>query len=374
MTTILTLLVLLAASGTPDESRRFEQLCAQVAAAYDSARGGFVSKDEAPIESAIELAFALGREQGDPLWTARAHRTVGWMYALYDSTGGGFFLRLRDADPSYASFEKPTWANARRLENLIDAWQHGGGEENRRRAARIADFMDRVLLDARGGFVAGQVGDRQLVPEATGFAIRAWLRWAAANADPRLRDFAWKSLDRVWQECWNEGLGLMRRDALGRRERAPLLVDQCEMGRAHILAAHFGGREADLDRARVLGDLVVERFEEPEKGGFAQYATPRGDEGKAKRGGRKFDENARAVRFLAELASITGKNEYRDAARRAIRVFDRDLGKAREDAADWALALRALRSPDLPPRPKWQEAPKPKPETPRVFRIKGRRR
>ena len=201
MTTLLTLAVLLAAPRVSEETRRFERLCAQVAADYDSGRGGFVTRDGAPSEGAIELAFALGRAEGDPLWTARAQRTVDWMHGLFDSTGGGFFLRTRDADPSQTSFDKPTWANARRLENLIDAWQLGRDEKERRVAARVADYMDRVLADGRGGFVAGQVGDRQLQPEANGYAIRAWLRWAAANGDPRMRDFACKSLDRVWETC-----------------------------------------------------------------------------------------------------------------------------------------------------------------------------
>jgi len=368
-----TLLFLLAAGFEGEDAARYERLCAQVAADYDSAHGGFVSRDDAPIESAIELAFALGREQGDPLWTARAYRTVDWMHALYDSAGGGFYLRLRDADPKSASFEKPTWANARRLENLIDAWQRGGGEVNRTRAAQIADYMDRVLLDARGGFIAGQVGDRQLVPEANGYAIRAWLRWAAANADPRARDFALKSLDAVWQSCWINELGVIRRDAFGRPQTVPQLVDQAELGRAFVLSAHLCGREADLDRARVLGNLLLVRFEDPEKGGFAEHARPSGnEEKKVKRGGREFDQNAHAVRFLAELASITGGNKYRDAARRAQGAFDKNLGKAGENAAEWALAIRALKAPDLPPRPTWKEEPKAKP-APKVFRIKGRR-
>ena len=372
MNTLLALLVLLAtrpgAQATALDAARLERLYGQVAASYDSTRGGFVTRDEAPVESAIELAFALGRERGDPLWTARARRTVDWMNALYDSTGGGFFLRRKDADPREPSFEKPTSANARRLENLVDALR-GGGDESRKIPARVVDYMERVLADGRGGFVVGQVGSRALVPEANGQAIHAWLRWAAATADPRPRDFALKSLDRVWESCWAEGLGLTRPDEFGEAAAAPRLVDQTEMGRAFVLGAHLAGRQADLDRARTLGELLLSHFEDPEKGGFAEHARPTGPE-KVRRGGREFDQNAQAVRFLAELAAITGKNEYRDAARRAVQAFEKDLGRKRENAADWALALRALRVPDLPQRPAWREPPKvgPAPEQPRVFR------
>jgi len=370
MTTLLTLFVLLATRPGAQAARdaaRLERLYQTVAASYDSSHGGFVTRGQAPDESAIELAFALGREQGDPLWTARAQRTVQWMGGLYDSTGGGFFQRLKDANHMETSFEKPTWANARRLENVIEASQRDGGEGQGAVAARVADYMDRVLSDGRGGFVAGQVGDRTLIPEINGLAIHAWLRWAAATGDPRKRDFALKSLDRVWETNAAEGRGLMRANEFGEAYGAPLLVDQTEMGRALVLGAHLAGRQADLDRARALGELLLLNFEDPEKGGFAEDAV-RNPDGHVKRGGRKFEENASAVRFLAELAAITGKNEYRDAARRAAASFDKDLGKTRDDAAEWALALRALQVSDLPQRPVWRDPPKPKPEQPRVFR------
>src|SRR5439155_1041952 len=114
MNTLLPLLVLLArhpaSQASSRDAARLEHLYAEVSAGYDSARGGFVTRDGAPLESSVELAFALGREQGDPLWTARARRTVVWMHALYDSAGGGFFLRLKDADPMQQSFDKPTSA------------------------------------------------------------------------------------------------------------------------------------------------------------------------------------------------------------------------------------------------------------------------
>jgi uncharacterized protein YyaL (SSP411 family) len=367
---VLALLAPIAAEDAP----RFDRLCAQVAASWDSARGGFVTRDGQPLESAVELAFVLGHDRADPLWTVRARQTVSWTLGLYDEAGGGYFQRRRDADPSKPSFEKRTDSNARRLENLIDAWLNGGDDEDRSAAARVVDYFDRVLLDARGGFVAGQVGDRDLVPEANGYAIHAWLRWAAATADPRVRDFAQKSLDRVWDSCWKEGLGMMQKGTFGELKGAPLLVDQSEMGRAYVLGAHIGGRQVDLERARTIGRLLLERFEDPAKGGFAEHALAAGeDKVKVKRGGREFDQNAHAVRFLAELASITGESKYRDAARRAVHAFEKDLGKAGAEAGDWALAVRSLLTPDLPPRLTWKQlAPKSLPRPTKVFRTKRR--
>jgi uncharacterized protein YyaL (SSP411 family) len=369
-----------AAQAPPGHDARTDRLIEQVAAGWDSARGGFVTRDGAPMESAVELAFALGRERGEPRWTARARQTVRWTLGLYDSTGGGFFSRTRDADRMSSSFEKWTEPNARRLENLIDAWHAGGGAVDREAVAdrgvatRVVDYFERVLMDPRGGFVAGQSGDRDLQPRANGFAIHAWLAWAAATSDPRVRDFALKSLDRVWTSSWNPDFGLLRRDPFGELRSAPQLEDQTEMGRALVLAAHLGGRAADLARAKTLGEMLLARYEDPQKGGFASQASPK--QGKVKRSGRDAGENARAARFLAELASVTGERKYREAALRASRAFARDLEKASgEPAAEWALALRAIAAPDLPRRPVWQAAEPPtKPPAPHRARTKPRKR
>src|SRR5678815_3499730 len=176
-----------------------EKLTASVAASFDTTRGGFVTRDRAPNESAIELAWTLGRD--DAASRTRARRSVEWTWSLYDSVGGGFLQSERDARHDVAFFEKRTDANAWRLENRIDAWldarRHGSGDADRRVILQVVDFFERVLLDGRGGFVAGQVGDRDLLPESNGPAIHAYLRWAAASGESRWRDFAWKSLDPV---------------------------------------------------------------------------------------------------------------------------------------------------------------------------------
>ena len=66
------------------------------------------------------------------------------------------------------------------------------------------------------------------------------------------------------------------------------------------------------------------------------------------------EENARAALFFAELGGVTGESRWRDAARRGIDAFSEDVDKAGPEAADWALAVRALSAPDLPQKPEWQ--------------------
>lgn len=369
------------ARPTHDESLepQIRRLTDYVAASYDSVRGGFVTRDRAPNEASIELAWRLAAE-GDAAWRRRARRSVEWTWTLYDSTGGGFLQGERDARRDMATFEKRTDSNALRLENRIDAWLdakalgaegNADAETDRRVIRQALDFFERVLLDARGGFVAGQVGDRELVPESNGPAIGAYLRWAAATGEPRWRDFAWKSLDRIFGENWNPDFGFLRLGAMGQVISVPRLDDQVEMGRAFVLAAHVGGREADLQRARAIGDLLLARFEDRKLGGMrGQVAL--GRDGKIKGAARDPEPNARAARFLAELASVTGDGKYRDAARRLVDQFVPGRNRGAADDADWVLAMRSMQRAELPGRAEWKAPPPPTPQVSPVFRVKKR--
>ena len=131
----------------------------------------------------------------------------------------------------------------------------------------------------------------------------------------------------------------------------PLLLDQAEMGRAYILAARLCGRPQDRDRARLLGELMLKRFQEP-AGGFRTQSMP-SKNGLIKKARSFADENARAARFLCELSALTQDVRYREAAGRATAVFTKEMAKAGLEAADWALAVRASYDADLPGPGNW---------------------
>ena len=373
---MLMLAIALSMPLPAQDQPRFDSMWQTVVAAYDTSRGGYVTKDGAPVEAAIELSLQLAREQNDAAALERAITTLDWTLGLFDSVGGGFLTRARDADPKNASFEKMTIPNARRLEALIEAWTATDDERYRRFGAQTVDYFDRVLLDGRGGFVHGQVGDRQLVPESNGAAIRAWMEWAARTGSTRFRDFAWKSLDRSWDECWMGAPGMIRRGTFGEITEAPRLVDQIEMGRAYLFAAHVAGRETDLQRAQEIADTMLVTYADP-KGGFKTRAMPN-KKGVLKSAKREFEENVRAARFLAELAAVAGQSHYRDVARATLAAFEeKEYEKASlEEAAEVALALRAMTAPDLPERPEWKVIAEKQPTQDRSasFKLKRHRR
>jgi len=362
--------ILLLATASPaispnDPRATYEALAVQVAAAFDTARGAFVGRSGIPHEGAVELAF-LRAASGDPVWKDRALRSVEWSRSLMDTIGGGFYHSL-DAR-SEETLGKRTDSNALRMANLVRAWRASGEDRHRADAARVVDYMERVLLDGRGGFVTAQVGDRDLDPGANGVAIQAWLRYSAARLDRRRRDFALRSLDRIWETSWEPEVGLVMANSFGEVLREPQLVDQVEMGRAYLLAYQLCRRPVDRDRACLLGDLVIARFSDPE-GGYKSQTKP-GKSRSIRRAPRESRGNAWTARFLYELAALTENDTYRTAAQRAWEPFRKGLAKQGLDAADWALAARAAFAPESPAQPQWassdDSAPPPRPRSVRI--------
>jgi len=349
----------------------YERLAAQTAQAWNAERGAWVEKDGLPSTSSVELALLRSGEPGGDQWRQRAERTIDFTWTLFDSVGGGFVQLPKHADPTNPGFDKRTDSNAARLENLVDLMQAGGGETAEKHAAQVIDYFERVLLDGRGGFMPGQIGDRFLIPDVNGLAIHAWMRWCAATGDARRRDFGLLSLDRLWSKTWDDRFGLMRKGDFDVVLGPPQLTDQVEAGRAYLLSSQVTGRQIDRDRAVLLGNLIVDRFVDRRKGGFLTRSVPDKDGG-VKKAPVESSENARAARFLCELSAATGDPRYRAAARTAWAAFEEKFEKEGLRASEWAIAVHESFAPANYARADWQtpETAKPKP---RSRRFRGAR-
>jgi len=332
----------------------WQRLCFRVEDAFDSTRGGFVDKHGVLDESAVDLGFLLGPRERHERWTGYSLYTTQWMLGLEDSVGGGFYAR-HEVVAGRGQFERSTLMNARRLENLIDAWERTNDTRYWVSAVRLLEFAERNVVDGRGGFTSDPVGDQDLVPQVNGVAIRAWLKWWAAGRDPKRRDFALRSIDRLWHGAWSDTIGFVRTSSFGGLLAWPQLSDQTEMGRALVMSAQLAGRRVDLDRARQVADLMLANFAD-EQGTFRSEA-PMKNGRLSRKGGRVARENARAALFLCELAHVAKEPRYYEAARRTWRAYDKDLDKTKLEVADWVLAMDAAISPVFPKRP--AEGPKP---------------
>jgi uncharacterized protein YyaL (SSP411 family) len=343
--------------ATAQDRALYESLSAQVMAAFDSTRGGFVGRDGAPVEGAIELALARGRD-GDALALARARQTLHWMHALMDTVAGGYVSTLRDMDPRETRFEKLTSLNARRLEVLTQALAIEHDPLLEHDAQRVLEYFDRLLTDPRGGFYNGQMGSREFEPEANGIALQGWIRWAAAHDDARRRGHAWRTTDMLWNTCREEDLGMVRRDTWGTIHDPSILSDQVEMARGCLFLFAAAGRDSDGLRAAALVRHLKTHFEDERKGGYREeYAYERF--GHAHRASRPSDDNARAARLLIEYGVANADTSAIASARRTLTSFVRDT-RPRLETGEWALALRALWAPPgdaLPARARFAPAP-----------------
>src|SRR5439155_11700489 len=129
----------------PDDQALWQRLCFRVQDAFDSTYGGFVTRQGVVSESAIDLAFLLGRREGQQRWRGCGVYTVQWMLRLEDSVGGGFYRR-REVVAGQGQFDRPTVTNARRLENLIDAWEATNDSRYWVSAVRLLEFAERNVV------------------------------------------------------------------------------------------------------------------------------------------------------------------------------------------------------------------------------------
>jgi len=362
-----------AADGMPEDRALYEQLCRHVMSLYDESRGGFVRTNGTPCEAAIELGLARGAD-GDEQALERALHTLRWMHSLLDTVGGGYFEGARDVDHATDTFEKRTDSNLRRLE-LLARVADREGETFERDARRVVDYSQRLLMDGRGGFQSAQIGSRDLEPASNGVALRGWWRWAVRSGDPRLRDFAFRSHSRLWNECRDEEQGFVRRDTWGKVITPSRLADQVEMGLAYLRAWRAAGRDSDLVRAARIGAHVRAHFEDGNKGGFRNEYAP-AEVSRTKSGSRPFEDNAVAARFMAELGAATGEPAHTAAARRAWAAFPKQFEKPQFEHAEWALAIRATwAEPERLVHGEWKaEVTQQEPRVKSFGRKTGRRR
>jgi hypothetical protein len=160
------------------------------------------------------------------------------------------------------------------------------------------------------------------------------------------REFALRTLERLWSEAWQEGVGMAHR--AGAAAPAVLLDDQVQAASAAIAAFEHTGGVQWLERAQQLAQLIVERFRDP-RGGF--YDTAEADStGFLSQRARPIQDaptpspNAVAALVFLRLHAATGELEYRAEAEAALRAFAggaADLGLYAATyfrAADWFLS------------------------------------
>ena len=289
--------------------------------------------DNALLARAYLRAWQDGRE---PLFERTCRETLEFCLRELRAPEGGFYSSL-DADSEGVEGSFYVWTVGE-LETLLGprapaaiayfgATEHGNFEGANVLEARGPEPEDRteirrMLLDARARRVRPALDDKRLA-SWNALMIAALADAGAVLGDARYLDAAVAAAEFVWERMRGNDGRLLRsfnRDAA----RVPAYLED----HAFLLEALLRTYEATFDerwfvRARALGDEILERFADRERGGFFVSA----DDGEPLIARRKDLEDqpipsgsSSAALGLLRLAALTGSSVYEDAALGAIRL------------------------------------------------------
>ncbi|MBC8068856.1 MAG: thioredoxin domain-containing protein, partial [Deltaproteobacteria bacterium] len=316
-------------------------------------QGGWGRKQRYPWPQPVEHAFLRALAWGDATWRARATTTLASELALIDPVWGGMYQYSVDGDWQHPHYEKITAIQAGAIHNYAMAYRVTGERRWLDASWRVARYMTAMMQDERGGFFTSQDADLRVPGRAPVLGAAYYAKDDAARrvlGIPRIDRAVYADLNGLMIEALCELfaasgerealdaatlaaralLASHRRDDGGfehgvRGDGPPLLYlrDQAAMGRAMLALYRVTGEPEWLDHARGLGELVLARLEDRERGGFRAHTDDPEAVGVFAQPRRPLEENGLVARFLLQLhRALDGDGStptpYRDAAVRAL--------------------------------------------------------
>lgn len=287
---------------------------------------------------------------GDELYARVARETAGWLQREMQSPDGGYYASL-DADSDGEEGRYYVWTREK-LQQLLDpkdyalvALRFGLDEEpnfegrwhlhvhmtfselaKRLGTARgeIISRWDRIrglLYQAREARVRPGRDDK-ILTSWNALAIKGMLRAGRMLNDPALIESATDALDFLRAKLWIDGR-LFATYRNGRAAQPAYLDDHAFLLDGLIEMLQTRWRRIDLEWARALADLLLDRFEDREAGSF--YFTADDHEPLIQRPRPFMDEatpsgNGVAAYSLLRLGRLLGEPRYLQAAERALKV------------------------------------------------------
>ncbi|MHB8926138.1 MAG: thioredoxin domain-containing protein [Bacillota bacterium] len=359
---------------------------------FDDRHAGFGRGAKFPLVEAIELAMdGYVTTRDDDLRNIFA-RTIAAMVdgGLYDHVEGGFFRYSTTRDWSVPHYEKMLEDNAALLGALLDAVRIVGTPKLRGAARDVVRFLNEVLYQPPYGVYAGTQDadeeyyrldikerrqrkapaiDRNVYVNWNADLVRVLVEasWVLDVVDHLQRAIA--VMDFLLDHAYAEDRGMahylpapptavVRNDApseqgaslpvapSGRGMWKPqlwgLLTDQVSSGRALVRLYHSTGDDRWLKTAERLADFILKDFRAPD-GGFRDLRPDREAPGELARPKVALEGNARAARFLLELAATVLDEERAERYRReAVSALGRFADTYRDYgvmASGYALAV-----------------------------------
>ncbi|MDA4124569.1 MAG: thioredoxin domain-containing protein [Thaumarchaeota archaeon] len=282
----------------------------------------------------------------------------GWLMKEMKDKGGGFYS-AQDADTEEGEGLYYTWTPAE-VEEVLGAAD--GGEFCRvYGVTNSGNFEGRSILHLK---VSEEVGsekvrgwrsklyearimrprpatDDKILTSWNGLAISALAYAGAALSRPEYLKAASEAAEFVLSNCAKEGR-LLRRYAGGEAKLEGTLEDYTFFIQGLLDLFEATSEPGWLQEAKGLAKVMVDDFEDKEKGGF--FLTVDAQPARLKEGydGVTPSGNSVAMVDLVRLSELTGDGETRRAAERALRFFSSDVEQQPTAHANMLVVLDLL--------------------------------
>jgi uncharacterized protein len=311
-----------------------------------------------------------------PLYRDIAEGIISWVTGvLSDQERGGFYAsqdadQTLDDDGNYFTWtlaevrEALSPEESRAVEIFYDVTEQGEMHHDpSRNVLWVATHVEalaqklgmeqesaRLLLDRAKSKLLAARQQRRPVPtvDCTHYVgwnamfVSAYLEAARVLKRDDCREFALKTMNRILDEAWDESKGFLHR--LGGPRLEGVLEDQ-----VFVIAALLDAWETTLDKryfttAERAMRLCVERFADPDRGGFfdrAKDAAPLGGldvRRKPLQDSPTPGANSVAAMVLDRVATLTGEQRYSDFAEKTLEAFIGSMPQYGLYASNFALA------------------------------------
>jgi uncharacterized protein YyaL (SSP411 family) len=201
--------------------------------------------------------------------------------------------------------------------------------------------------------------DKTIYTGWNAMAISAWLDAARVLDSEAPRTFALLTLDRILREGWDPQLGLAHVIAYPDSEiafrRIPAVLDDYALLiHACIDAWETTGEIRYYDAAMQLAEAMVDRFHDPDHGGFFDTEKNAGDKLGALSARRKPMQdsptpagNSTAAAALLRLEALSGRADFRSKAEDTLAAFAGVIEHYGLYAGSYGLALQRLLLPPI---------------------------
>ncbi|HEY8784866.1 MAG TPA: DUF255 domain-containing protein [Candidatus Limnocylindria bacterium] len=349
-----------------------DQVGSLVRGQYDPQFGGFGREPKFPQPKLLRFLLDEHRRFGYPEIATMLHRTLGAMAGggMYDHVEGGFFRYSTTRQWEIPHYEKMLEDNAELLAIYAEAHRSFPTAGYDRVVRDVIRWMDALLWQPDKLLWAGSQDadehyytldskeerakhDAPFVDRTayTGWnALAASAYWAAwsATGDGAFELRAHEAMGAIARRLWDmHTKSLQHFDAADGAKVVDLLADVATDLAASLDAYETGLHPGALGGAKRMAMTLRDRLEDRAAGGFFDAPEPRGSEpGRLARRERPIEENALAAEGLLRLAALSGEDEWRELALRALRGFVGEYRQWGQFAASYANAVaRALAEP-----------------------------